>query len=742
MRTCLIALSLILGIEGYLAWASGYPQLLAMLGGLLLVGGIASISKRRGNEWGWAPLVGLYVIAAALTIGVYECGVIVATSSLHFVAWFYAARGARFGAPELAPGTLDGRPGIYSVAFCAAFALALVLVRGGFFPLDVTASVLLAFNVFSLGLLVMEKGRFLRMREGAADRGSRKRGLMARGLAALALLALMFFVFAKPVPLVADGLVAMALDLQGKEDSGLNADDMPDLDEVPERSEPPQYQEPEVSEGESGGINDGTGQRSGDSMSQVRRLPQQADLHGAHVPVLHIEVEDSAQAVALSRRPIYVRSSTLGKYSDNEWRRISETEDQRWIADREDGKEDGRVTLPSFSKGRAPAEIRHRVYIHGSTGAALFALQGVGEFELPMVYQYGDDWYRAQLLGDISYSAASRPLSVEDVLGDPDLRAGRMRGVYLNVGDERLADRIRDLIKEMPVGSLQERLMWVKQFMATHYEYSSKIDNPDDLAPLENFLFAEKRGYCDFFATAGALIARLMDIPSRIGYGYSKGEFDGENIFTFYADGAHSWTEIFLEGHGWVVYDLTPQQGGRGAPAGASVAHGESPDLSGFKEGDVDESDEDYGVTESGGDRETLDEFKSRHSAISDLVAYVLFCVALAAFGLWYYLKRDPEREAAQAGAGPAGPGRKLPPYLAEFIRLLRALGLDPQNGETLVEQLKSLRGAGVPVDRFTAMKEYHYRTHYEDAPADPRLERQFVQEVRSFLKRQLSVSK
>ena len=47
-----------------------------------------------------------------------------------------------------------------------------------------------------------------------------------------------------------------------------------------------------------------------------------------------------------------------------------------------------------------------------------------------------------------------------------------------------------------------------------------------------------------------------------------------------------------------------------------------------------------------------------------------------------------------------------------------------------------------MPVDGFTAMKEYHYRTHYEDAPADPRLERQFVQEVRSFLKRQLSVSK
>ncbi len=63
--------------------------------------------------------------------------------------------------------------------------------------------------------------------------------------------------------------------------------------------------------------------------------------------------------------------------------------------------------------------------------------------------------------------------------------------------------------------------------MAENYEYSTQIDNPDGLDPLENFLFYEKRGYCDFFATAGALIARMMGIPSRIGYGYSKPEFDG-----------------------------------------------------------------------------------------------------------------------------------------------------------------------------------------------------------------------
>ena len=737
MKTCLIALSLILAIEGLLAWVMGLPQISAMLAGIVLVGGLGSYWKRRGSEWGWAPLVGLFALAALATFGLRNCGLIVATTSVHFVAWFFTARAIRFGAPELVPGTLDGRPGIYVVSFYSALLLAIALLRGGIFQMGLPVAVLLAFLLVMLGLAVMETGRFLGMREGAADRASRKRGIAARALALLALMGLLFLLFAKPVPSAADGLVRMALDLQGKnEDTGLDADDMPELDDVPERRPPPE------------GFGQGEGtpeQRSGDAPSQSRSLPVQADLQGSHVPLVYLELDNASQAAALSQRPVYVRSSTLGRYVDGEWRRVGEGEVARWLRDTDDGREDGRVTLPvEFPDLEPAAEVGYKVYVRDSNGAGLLSLVGVSEFWLPEVQRYDDDWYRARLFGNISYRAVSRPLTFDDLIGAGELQAGDPGGgdEYLDVERSRLMDQIWDLLGEMPAGRLEERLLWLRDFMAENYAYSTQIDNPDRLDPLENFLFEEKRGYCDFFATAGALIVRMMEVPSRIGYGYSKPEFDGERIFTFHADGAHSWTEIFLEGHGWVVYDLTPRQGrgvdGAAGGGSAGIAQNEAPDLSDFQDTDADPEVAGAGGGIEGGGDDAPAALESENSAVSDLVSYVVFCLALVMFGLWYFLKRDPVQEAAQGEDRLKGAGRKLPAYLAEFCQLVRAFGLEPQNGETLVEMLKALRGAGVPVDGFDAMKQYHYSTRYEDQPGDPKLEKRFLQEVRQFLKEQM----
>ena len=118
MRTCLVALTLILAIEGYLAWQIERVEITAMLAATVAAGGLVSLWQGRGNEWGWSFLVGLYVIGAISLVGAHEFpAVLVVVSGLHFVAWYFAARAIRSGAPELLPGTLDGRPGVFAVAF-------------------------------------------------------------------------------------------------------------------------------------------------------------------------------------------------------------------------------------------------------------------------------------------------------------------------------------------------------------------------------------------------------------------------------------------------------------------------------------------------------------------------------------------------------------------------------------------------------------------------------------------------
>ena len=70
-----------------------------------------------------------------------------------------------------------------------------------------------------------------------------------------------------------------------------------------------------------------------------------------------------------------------------------------------------------------------------------------------------------------------------------------------------------------------------------------------------------KAGYCVHFASAMAVMARTIDIPSRIVVGYAPGRVtgveDGETVYANTSDDLHAWTELFFEGAGWVRFDPT-----------------------------------------------------------------------------------------------------------------------------------------------------------------------------------------
>ena len=96
---------------------------------------------------------------------------------------------------------------------------------------------------------------------------------------------------------------------------------------------------------------------------------------------------------------------------------------------------------------------------------------------------------------------------------------------------------------------------------------------PADRPPLVDFLFTSRRGFCQHFAGAMAVMLRSIGIPSRIAVGYGTGRYDDERKAWVVLDrDAHSWVEVWFPGHGWLPFDPTP---GRSAPNPASVS---SPD--------------------------------------------------------------------------------------------------------------------------------------------------------------------
>jgi hypothetical protein len=92
------------------------------------------------------------------------------------------------------------------------------------------------------------------------------------------------------------------------------------------------------------------------------------------------------------------------------------------------------------------------------------------------------------------------------------------------------------------------------------FEYTlSRGRAPHGVDPLEDFLFTSKRGHCEYFASAMAVLCQAVDIPARIVNGYYAGEYDArEGAYQFRQKDAHSWIEAYIPNKGWLVFDPTP----------------------------------------------------------------------------------------------------------------------------------------------------------------------------------------
>jgi transglutaminase-like putative cysteine protease len=75
---------------------------------------------------------------------------------------------------------------------------------------------------------------------------------------------------------------------------------------------------------------------------------------------------------------------------------------------------------------------------------------------------------------------------------------------------------------------------------------------------VEEFLFEERRGFCEHFSGAFAALMRLSNVPSRVVGGYQGGQFNrlGNHLLVRQSD-AHAWTEVWMgrEGNGWLRVD-------------------------------------------------------------------------------------------------------------------------------------------------------------------------------------------
>ena len=108
-----------------------------------------------------------------------------------------------------------------------------------------------------------------------------------------------------------------------------------------------------------------------------------------------------------------------------------------------------------------------------------------------------------------------------------------------------------------------EKALLIQSYLLNNYTYQLGTPELSRLSPIEDFIFNRKEGHCERFAAAMALFLRMQGIPSRVVIGYvatTRNLFTGRLQVRF--RDAHSWTEGYFEGKGWVKFDATPGPSG------------------------------------------------------------------------------------------------------------------------------------------------------------------------------------
>ena len=107
-------------------------------------------------------------------------------------------------------------------------------------------------------------------------------------------------------------------------------------------------------------------------------------------------------------------------------------------------------------------------------------------------------------------------------------------------------------------GTPHERALRLQDFFRDGFSYTlTPVVPPADLDFVEHFLQA-REGYCVYFATAMAMMARTQGLPSRYVEGFLSPAPTSGDSYSITGKMAHAWVEIYFDGIGWVLFDPTP----------------------------------------------------------------------------------------------------------------------------------------------------------------------------------------
>jgi transglutaminase-like putative cysteine protease len=250
------------------------------------------------------------------------------------------------------------------------------------------------------------------------------------------------------------------------------------------------------------------------------------------------------------------------------------------------------------------------------------------------------------------------------------------------------------------VATPYEAVRRVETYLRATYTYTLEPKRP---APRRDavaaFLFDERAGYFDHFASAMAVMLRSVGIPTRLAAGFvvDAADFDStDKVYLVSEQRAWAWPEVYFPNLGWVEFNPTPSRGVVARPGDDTEALQAAEDgvdtseldellFEGIDAGDPALTDSTPVTIETGAGRRLF----ARILASALVISTVGLAVVLLARWLW-------ER-----------PFRGLTPPLARWskvMRLAEIAGIAPEAANTATEAAEALIPAVGEADALRAL--------------------------------------
>jgi transglutaminase-like putative cysteine protease len=457
--------------------------------------------------------------------------------------------------------------------------------------------------------------------------------------------------------------------------------------------------------------------------------------------VMRVKIDD-ARFQGAAAPELHWRGVAFDRYAGGKWSRspnaFGTRAKTRTLPDRTQVILDGAARLP----GGLAAATRQEIYVEPLDTFTLFAASTPVAVELEHVMSgmmgrlgQNDEIRFPHYAGlrYVAYSDVTPPdRAVLAAAGDAN---ARLFAAYLALPPE-LPERVVELGRRVTAGKVGPlaKTEAVAAYLRDGYGYTLEMDTDDKAEPLDHFLFERKRGHCEYFSSAMAVLLRAAGVPTRNVDGFLGGEWNEYGRYIAVRGGdAHSWVEVWFDGVGWVTWDPTPTAAddvlGRG---GGSLGDRLRRMLDtvrltwlkwvieydlGRQMGLLRALGDTLGLgPDSKVDRKALSAWLGGHRRLLALLA----AAALLGLGaaLWWRRRR------ARAGARPRASGPRRPDHAAVHLwtrsaRVLATRGFPRPPSATPREHAADLARRGAPgATAFAALTELYYTARYAEAPA------------------------